>query len=271
MRGVLASVILSVSCWAAVARDVALPPGAAAATAPSAAAEAIAFTEYYYLRPQPEMVPRVIRDLSAAGELSSVLVESRRAAFFGALFARNPERLSEWTSGLDELPPAVRGVIWRALFLAGTEPARETMRELAAGGSPEDRRLLERLIGARSPDFFSQAVTSPAAADMILAMFSATGEPRCIAIVADALRPEPQGIEVLDEMARSVSEHVKLALAEAAFRHARVLDLCRREMIRLDPRVRPHMENIVASVEMRLGMESSPDPSLRGAGAGNSE
>lgn len=218
------------------------------------------FVEYFYLDPQPDRVRDAMVELSKANQLSTPSVEAIRAAFFGALFTKYPDRVENWTDGLNALPIADQRVIWRALFISGTESSRAVMRKLAQSSDAESKAMLERLLAATPPDYFQHAVTSPQAVDMLLAMYSATGEQRYIAIVADALRPGSTATLQIDEMERTVSEHVKKALADCAFKHSRVLEACRRERLRLNEEVREYMDEIIASVEMRLGMEGSPEP-----------
>jgi hypothetical protein len=74
-----------------------------------------AFTDTYYLQPQPEGIAYAIRMLSSSSVLQIPQAVGPMTAFFSEVFSANPSRLAEWQQIIDTQPQVTKTALGRAL------------------------------------------------------------------------------------------------------------------------------------------------------------
>ena len=114
-----------------------------------------AFTDTYYLQPQPEGIAYAISTLSPSGVLQIPQAVGPMTAFFSEVFAANPSRLAEWQQIIDKQPLVPKTALGRALSwskaggVLGLDGRSPEMNDLywgaffASGNPMYVRKLLE--------------------------------------------------------------------------------------------------------------------------------
>ena len=201
----------------------------ALAILPSAARAEISaqtWLETYYLHPQPALVSDSIKELSRTGYFDRPQNVAVAIGFFAALFERHPDHVDQWVQPLGSLPLAHRRLLAAALWQAGHPSAESTLRALSKG-SPV-RSEVEKLASIHGRTVNDTAVRSPASMRLRWGAFLATGDERHVLSILDAFG--------LDEPA--LSSAARMALAQNAAAHPRVMEICRAQLDRQPDEIR---------------------------------
>jgi len=77
-----------------------------------------AFLQAYYVRPQPELIPRVVDALRSTGFLEKTTAVPPLVGFLSEVFAANPDRLPQWSALIAEQDEGTKAVLERALSVS---------------------------------------------------------------------------------------------------------------------------------------------------------
>lgn len=210
------------------------------ASAVRADLSAPAWLETYYLNPQPALVSDSIEDLSRSGYFDRPQNIAVAIGFFAALFERHPDRVDAWLRPLGSLPLAHRRLLAAALWQAG-DPSAESALRLLIVGSPV-RAEVEKLASIPGRTVNETAVLSPASMRLRWGAYLATGDERHILSILDAFG--------LDQPA--LSSAARMALAQIAAAHPRVMEICRTQLDRQPDEIRGELR---AALQLARGMD----------------
>ncbi|MBW3602091.1 MAG: hypothetical protein KY434_05260 [Actinobacteria bacterium] len=140
----------------------------------------------YWRHPDPEAVPEVIDRLHRAGVLGGSAGPAV-AAFLAQVARRDPARVAAWPLDDAQLDPGERLTLAQALWLADDEAARGHLDRLLDGADAEVAEVIEGFRVDDPPAIVALPLTAPVVLDMLWGAFGATGDPRCLARVAEGL------------------------------------------------------------------------------------
>jgi hypothetical protein len=198
----------------------------ASALASRADSPAQAWLETYYQHPQPAGLPSAVRSLSREGYFEQSGHTAVAIGFFATVFAQNPEKIDGWLLELNGLPLAHHRLIAAALWQAGNPLGADMLRNL--GQASPVRRDVDRLARTPSASVGDTPVLSPSSMNLQWGAFLASGDERHILNILDAIGSDHPG---LDAAAR-------VALAQNAAAHPRVLEICQTQLGRQPEEVR---------------------------------
>ncbi len=188
-----------------------------------------AWLETYYLNPQPAELPRAIERLSRDGYFDRHEHLAVAIGFIGAVFAQHPARVEGWLQQLSHLPDRDQRLLAAALWQSGHPTANTYLRTLAAD-SPV-RAEVERLSTLPPQVIAETSVQSPSSMRLRWGAFLATGQERHIVAILD-------GFGLNDPRLHSAA---RMALAQNAAAHPRVLEICRAQLDRQPEDVRSEL------------------------------
>ncbi len=200
----------------------ALIAGLALAFSLSARAEisAQAWLESYYLNPQPAELGRAVQRLSHDGYFDQSGHVAISIGFLATVFAQNPQRVDGWLMEFNGLPLKHQKIIASALWQAGQPLGAEMLKNLGEFAANRDAVL--RLANTPPVAIDDTPVLSTSSMNLHWGAFLATGDQRHILAVLDAIGTNRPG---LDTAAR-------VALAQEAAEHPRVMEICRAQLDR---------------------------------------
>jgi len=198
----------------------------APALAAPAEISAQAWLETYYLNPQPAQLPREIQRLSRDGYFEQPGHVAVAIGFISTVFVQHPDQVDGWLLQLNGLPPAHQRLIASALWQAGHPLGAELLQKL--GRSASNREQVERLASAPSVAIEDTPVLSASSMNLRWGAFLASGDERHIVSILDAIGSDQPG---LDASAR-------VALAQNAAAHPRVMEICQAQLDREPAEVR---------------------------------
>lgn len=188
-----------------------------------------AWLETYYLNPQSAELPRAIERLSRDGYFARSENVAVAIGFIGAVFAQNPARVEGWLQQLSHLPARDQRLFAAALWQSGHPIGNAHLRTLAAD-SPV-RAEVERLATLPPQVIAETSVQSPSSMRLRWGAFLATGHDRHIVAILD-------GFGLNDPRLTSAA---RMALAQNAADHPRVLEICRAQLDRQPEDVRSEL------------------------------
>ncbi len=188
-----------------------------------------AWLETYYLNPQPAELPRAIERLSRDGYFARSENVAVAIGFIGAVFAQHPTRVEGWLQQLSRLPARDQRLFAAALWQSGHPIGNTHLRTLAAD-SPV-RAEVERLATLPPQVIAETSVQSPSSMRLRWGAFLATGHDRHIVAILD-------GFGLNDPRLTSAA---RMALAQNAADHPRVLEICRAQLDRQPEDVRSEL------------------------------
>ncbi len=195
-----------------------------------------AWLETYYLDPQPADVPRGIQRLSREGYFDRNEHIAIAVGFLGTVFTQNAGQVDGWLAQLNQLPPRHQRLLAAALWQAGHERGGEWLRALGAG-SPL-RPELERLAGTPSQRIVDTSVVSVSSMRLQWGAFLASGDERHIICILEAFGlDQPQ-----------LTANARLALAQIAAAHPRVLQICQAQLERQPEEISSQLRAALAHV-----------------------
>ncbi len=188
-----------------------------------------AWLESYYLNPQPAELPRAVERLSREGYFARSENVAVAIGFLGAVFAQHPDRVDGWLQALSHLPAREQRLLAAAVWQSGHPVGNNHLRS-AAAGSPV-RAEVERLAALPPQVIAETSVQSPSSMRLRWGAFLATGHERHIVAILD-------GFGLNDPRLHSAA---RMALAQNAAAHPRVLEICRTQLDRQPESVRSEL------------------------------
>lgn len=185
--------------------------------------------ETYYLNPEPAVVPRALNELSRSGYFDRRENIAVAVGFFGTLFSRHADRVESWLEQTSALPAPHQRLMAAALWQAGHPLAREWLLKL--GQTSPVRAEIEKLASMPDQSVAETPVRSPSSMRLQWGAFLATGNERHIVSILDAFG--------LDEPA--LTSAARMALAQNAAAHPRVLEICRAQLARQPEEIRSEL------------------------------
>jgi hypothetical protein len=216
----------------------------AAPLAARAEISAAAWLETYYLNPAPEELPRTIRRLAQSGYFEQPGHTALAIGFIATVFAQSPDRVDGWLVQLNGLSLRHNRLLACALWQAGHPLGPELLR-LLSQNSPL-REEVERLANLPSQPIAETPVHSESSMNLQWGAFLASGDERHILCIFDAIG--------LDEPA--LTAKARLALAQNAAAHPRVLEICRAQLERQPEEVRGVLRAAVQAAAPARGPRS---------------
>lgn len=192
--------------------------------------------ETYYLNPKPAELPRAVQNLSRSGYFDRDENTAVAIGFLATVFAQNPDRVEGWLRQLSSMPERPQRLLAAALWQAGHSNSENMLRRLAIK-SPV-RAEVERLASIESQAIADTPVRSPSSLRLQWGAFLASGHERHI-------------VSILEGFARndpSLSTTARLALAQSAAGHSRVLDICRDQLERQPEEIQAEMRAALSSL-----------------------
>ena len=198
----------------------------ASSYAARAGLSAQAWLETYYLNPQPAELTRNLTALSREGYFEQPGHIALAIGFISTVFTQNPERIDGWVAELGDLPLRHQRLIASALWQVGHPLGAVLLHKLGATSSV--RSDIERLADTPSLALADTQVHSASSMNLMWGAFLASGDERYIISVLEAIGTNQPG---LDSAAR-------VALAQNAAAHPRVMEICRAQLDRQPEEVR---------------------------------
>jgi hypothetical protein len=186
------------------------PAATQPATRPMAAEQAAEMLQNYYLDPQPEVLPDMMRGLADGGAMAPQQAGSSVVGFVAGASRADEGLIGVFAEVAADLPAVSAQPIVVGLQLADTEATRAALARLQA-----DRPVpLADLAAAEFPNL---PIDGPSTLDLWWGAFFATGDKTYPKLVADALNDLPEGdLEAaVAEAARAGDRDKALALATA--------------------------------------------------------
>lgn len=181
---------------------------------------------YYYLSPQPALVPKAIFFIERQGLLDCQNAKASFVAFFSQIFAQNPTKLPAWIEELKALKQPHKNLVWSALWMANTAEAKGQMIIVAKQLMPNDQASIVKYTHKAVP-IETMEISSPAILDMLWGHFFATGDERYVKRIMTVLQrsapTEHNGESAI------ISGVAQWSLTCNARQHKRVLQICTRE------------------------------------------
>jgi hypothetical protein len=198
----------------------------ASSAALRAEVSAQAWLESYYLNPQPAELPRAVERLSRDGYLARGENVAVAIGFLGAVFAQHPARVDGWLQSLSHLPARDQRLLAAAVWQSG-HPIGNTILRTHAANSPV-RAEVERLASLPPQVIAETSVQSPSSMRLRWGAFLATGHERHIVAILDGFGLENPRLH----------SAARMALAQNAATHPRVLEICRTQIDRQPEEIR---------------------------------
>ena len=214
----------------------------ASAAALRAEISAQAWLETYYLNPQPAQVPAAIERLSREGYFERAENTAVAIGFLSTVFAQNPGKVEGWLDQLNTLPARDQRLLAAALWQSG-HPLGANWLRLLAQKSPV-RSEVERLANTPSQRVVDTTVRSPSSMRLQWGAFLASGDGRHVVAILDGFGLNEPGL----------TSATRMALAQHASAHPRVMDICRAQLDRQPEEIRS---------ELRAALNAAAKPSPR--------
>jgi hypothetical protein len=192
----------------------------ASSLAARAGVSAQAWLETYYLNPQPAELTRNISALSREGYFEKSGHTAIAIGFLSSVFAKNPDQVESWLLELRGLPANHQRLLAAAVWQAGLPLGSDLLR--AHAKSSPVRADVEKLASSPSVEVLHTQVHSSSSMNLQWGAFLASGDERYIVNVLDAIGTDRPGVDAA----------ARVALAQNAAAHPRVLDICRTQLDR---------------------------------------
>jgi hypothetical protein len=177
-----------------------------------------AWLETYYLNPQPAELPRAIQRLSREGYFDEPKNVAIAIGFIATVFAQNPQQVDGWLVQLNGLPFQHQRLVISALWQAGLPLGNDLLRQLAP--QAPNAAAVAQLATMPAPAIEDTPVLSLSSMNLRWGAFLASGNQQHIVRILEAIGEDRPG---LDATAR-------LALAQNAAAHPRVMEICRAQL-----------------------------------------
>lgn len=220
----------------------ALIAGLALASVLAAKAEvsAQAWLETYYQNPQPNRLPAAVAELSSSGYFEQKGHIPLAIGFLSTVFAQNPNRVDEWLFAMDDLPVSTQRLVACALWQSGNPKGADLLANLAEDSSI--RRKVLNLAASRSLAVENTPVLSTQSMNLQWGAFLASGSEKPVVAILEAMGERP-----------SLDADARVAIAQNAAAHPRVMEICRAQLDR-------QPESVRAEVRAALNQAAASKP-----------
>lgn len=195
-----------------------------------------AWLETYYLNPKPAELPSAIQNLSRSGYFDRNENTAVAIGFLATVFSQHSDRVEGWLQQLAPLPERHQRLLAAALWQAGHRGSDNMLRRLAVH-SPV-RAEVERLASVNSQAIVDTPVRSQSSLRLQWGAFLASGHDRHIVSIMEGFgRNDP-----------SLNTAARLALAQSAAAHPRVLEICRDQLARQPEEIQAELRAALRTV-----------------------
>jgi len=170
-------------------------PSTASAEAEESPLDIDVWSMQYYLDPDPDRVPRFLRELEEHGVLEREGSAEPMIGFLSHVMAANPERLSAWFPPDDRIFLDERAVYYRALWQADVPEAKAILDDVQERGPDELAARLREMRSTSPRPILERPVTSPGALDVLWGAFFASGDVRYIEAIISVVEGSASGYE----------------------------------------------------------------------------
>jgi hypothetical protein len=195
--------------------------------------------ETYYVNPRPAELTANVQALSREGFFEKPGHTALGIGFLSTVFAGNTAQAEKWLAELSRLPARHQRLVAAALWQAGHPRGAEMLRHVDSNSSVRDEVL--RMADTPAQLVADVPVRSPSSMNLQWGAFLASGDERHIVRVLDAIGT---GERTLDHAAR-------IALAQNAASHPRVLEICRAQLDRQPEEVRSVLRAALRDAETK--------------------
>lgn len=185
-----------------------------------------AWLETYYLNPQPDALVARVRALSHDGYFEKPGHTAVSIGFLATVFAGHPARVEGWLAELKALPASHQRLLAAAVWQAGLPQGSDLLRRHSENSAVRNDVL--QLANTPAQLISDTPVRSASSMNLQWGAFLATGDERHIVRVLDAIGTGERGVDTV----------ARVALAQNAAAHPRVLEICRAQLDRQPEEVR---------------------------------
>lgn len=205
---------------------------------------------YYYLKPQPDLTPKMILAMSRDGVFDRENALPPITAFLSRVFAQNPNDLHAWFVQFDDLPKEHKKTLWQALWYADTKEAKRQLQRIAEKSVPSDQDDLEKLLKSKPPALTEVEINSGGVLDMQWGAFFATGDERYVIRIMSALAWINENEDTIRKALGGVA---RWSLASNCFQHGKILRICKEQVSKQPQEVSQILSGIIEEAEARKG------------------
>lgn len=214
----------------------------ACAAVSRAEVSARAWLETYYLNPKPAEVPAALERLSREGFFDRKDNIAVGIGFFATVFAQQPDMFDRCATVLPRLPEAHQRLIVAALWQSGHAKGNELLARFGQNSPIRDE--IDRLTRLPSQRIAETSVRSPSSMRLQWGAFLASGDGRHVVAILDGFGLNEPGL----------TSATRMALAQHASAHPRVMEICRAQLDRQPEEIRS---------ELRAALNAAAKPSPR--------
>jgi hypothetical protein len=183
-------------------------------------ADLTAWTTYYYLHPQPHLVPQALKETVAKGYFENDDAQAGLSGFWAEVFRTNPDRIEAWVKPYLGQPG--RHILYSALWVADTPQSKSALKQFADAANPKEAAMIQSLLATSPPDIASTVIDSPAALDFFWGRFMGSGCEACVIRIIDQIGlAESKGNTDL----MLIGSAAQWSLSANVRQHARVLQI----------------------------------------------
>lgn len=206
---------------------------------------------YYYLNPRPELTVPAIFRMSQRGLLTKGTARSRALGMLSGVFKQNPQSIQQWFELLNDLSVEERNTLWTALWYAGNNLARVSLKNLADKHNLLPGQETKPLLEKKPPELLHLDISSLTELDILWGRYTATGDEEYILRIMTAL-PWAVGSTRGNTQAQEryvIGTAARWLLIEQAAQHDRVLEICRGQLSHQKGGTRQILQTIIAKAE----------------------
>lgn len=180
------------------------------------------WSTYYYLHPQPDLLPSAMHMVERCGILQAK-PEFRAPwiAQMSQIFAKNPQLTGKLVQEMSSPDFMVKAMLWKALWQANTVASRAEANKLSPQFPQQNRPPLLDEKSAR-PEPIEKMALSPPVLDMLWASFTTTGDEKYVQRVMSAL----PGKNSKDRNLAATASVAEWSLIANAQQHKKVMGIC---------------------------------------------
>lgn len=203
---------------------------------------------FYYVHRDTEAVVGAVREMFRRGWFDRESARPPLVAFLSSIFYQNQKQLEPWLAELDPLGLEQKKYLWLAMDWSGSSQAETLLRRLRDQHEGDTREFLETLIQEENRPLVEMDISEPLVLDILWGQFVASGDERCVQKVIGALH----GLDGKGDVNKMlIGGAARWSLATNAKDHARVLEICKREVTSESGVVRKALNQIIREAESK--------------------
>ncbi len=194
---------------------------------------------YYYLHPQPELMPQAILFAEKKGILNNSGAQLPMIAMMSQIFSHNPQSVPNLVRKMGDLTMEHKTLVWKALWQANTEESRKEANDLSLL-FPAGHRPPLLTSATPKPQAIETMELSPGVLDMLWGSFLVTGEERFVQRIISALPGKHQK----DMNKLVIAGAASWSLTSNASQHKEVMRICVHAR-QMHPEWKPELDEII--------------------------